>query len=107
MLPSQVTDHDPNPWLVLSLAVACGVTVANIYYAQPLIGPIGLSFGIGVSSAGLIVTMLQIGYVLGLLLLAPLGDLVENRLLILITLGDGGAAPPPSRRCAKAARGRG
>ena len=87
MLPSQVTDHDPNPWLVLSLAVACGVTVANIYYAQPLIGPIGLSFGIGVSSAGLIVTMLQIGYVLGLLLLAPLGDLVENRLLILITLG--------------------
>ena len=80
-------EREPSPWLVLSLAIACGVTVANIYYAQPLIGPIGQSFGIDIASAGLIVTMLQIGYVFGLLFLAPLGDLVENKTLILVTLG--------------------
>src|ERR1700712_954654 len=81
------TDRDPSPWLVLSLAIACGVTVANIYYAQPLIGPIGESFGIDIARAGLIVTMLQIGYVAGLLFLAPLGDLIENKTLIIVTLG--------------------
>ena len=86
-----VADREPSrdvsPWLVLSLAIACGVTIANIYYAQPLIGPIGETFGIDIASAGLIVTVLQIGYVLGLLFLAPLGDLVENKTLILVTLG--------------------
>jgi len=66
--------------------VACGVTVANVYYAQPLVGPISESFGLDLSTAGLIVTMVQIGYVVGLLFLAPLGDLVENKTLILGTL---------------------
>ena len=81
------TEREPSFWLVLALAIACGVTVANIYYAQPLIGPIGDSFGIDIARAGLIVTMLQVGYVAGLLFLAPLGDLVENKTLILVTLG--------------------
>jgi predicted MFS family arabinose efflux permease len=84
---SDAAAKDPNPWLILSLAIACGVTVANIYYAQPLIGPIGQTFGIDLAKAGLIVTMLQVGYVFGLLFLAPLGDLVENKALILTTLG--------------------
>lgn len=86
-LTSAEAVRDPNPWLVLSLAVACGVTVANIYYAQPLVGPIGESFGLDLAGAGLIVTTLQLGYVLGLMFLAPLGDLVENKTLILMTLG--------------------
>ena len=77
----------PGFWIVLSLAIACGVTVANIYYAQPLIGPISETFHIDVSASGLIVTMIQFGYVLGLIFLAPLGDLVENKTLILTTLG--------------------
>ena len=66
--------------------MACGVTVANVYYAQPLVGPISESFGLDLSTAGLIVTMVQIGYVVGLLFLAPLGDLLENKTLILGTL---------------------
>jgi predicted MFS family arabinose efflux permease len=78
--------RDPSPWLVLSLAIACGVTVANIYYAQPLVGPIAESFGFDLANAGLVVTTLQLGYVLGLILLAPLGDLIENKTLILLTL---------------------
>jgi predicted MFS family arabinose efflux permease len=77
----------PAPWLVFALAIACGATVANIYYAQPLIGPISQSLGLDISAAGLIVTTLQIGYVAGLFFLVPLGDLVENKRLILILLG--------------------
>ncbi|RTL51707.1 MAG: MFS transporter [Bradyrhizobiaceae bacterium] len=79
--------EDPGFWIVLSLAIACGVTVANIYYAQPLIGPISETFHLDVAASGLIVTIIQLGYVLGLIFLAPLGDLVENRMLILTTVG--------------------
>ncbi|WP_428350802.1 MFS transporter [Lichenifustis flavocetrariae] len=73
--------------LVLLLATACGIAVANIYYAQPLVGPISASLGLSTAAAGLIVTMTQIGYVLGLLFIVPLGDLVENRRLIALVLG--------------------
>lgn len=75
----------PGFGIVLSLAIACGVTVANIYYAQPLIGSISETFHIDVSASGLIVTIIQFGYVLGLIFLAPLGDLIENKSLILAT----------------------
>ncbi len=70
-------------WLVLLLASACGVIAANIYYAQPLIAPISASLGISSEAAGLIVTMSQIGYGLGLLFVVPLADLFENRRLVL------------------------
>jgi predicted MFS family arabinose efflux permease len=79
-------DDGPGGWLIFAFAVACGVTVANVYYAQPLVGSISESFGIGVDAGSFIVTMIQLGYVAGLLFLAPLGDLVENKKLILITL---------------------
>jgi len=77
---------DPGFWIILSFAIACGVTVANLYYAQPLIGPISEAFHLDISVSGLIVTMIQIGYVIGLIFLAPLGDLVENKTLILTAL---------------------
>lgn len=70
-------------WITLLLAGACGLIVANIYYAQPLVGPIAASLGLSTQSAGIIVTMTQLGYVLGLLLLVPLADLIENRRLVL------------------------
>jgi predicted MFS family arabinose efflux permease len=79
-------DDGPGGWLILAFAVACGVTVANVYYAQPLVGAVSDSFGISVSTGSFIVTMIQLGYVAGLLLLAPLGDLIENKKLILLTL---------------------
>ncbi|MES2030628.1 MAG: MFS transporter [Pseudomonadota bacterium] len=80
-------DSGPGGWLIFSFAVACGVTVANVYYAQPLVGPISEAFGLDLSSAGVMLTMVLFGYVLGLLFLVPLGDLVENKTLILVTLG--------------------
>lgn len=72
--------------MVLLLAAACGVIVANLYYAQPLIGPIGAALSISPGAGGLIVTLAQIGYGLGLLFIVPLGDLFENRKLVLIGL---------------------
>lgn len=76
-------------WLTLLLATACGLIVANIYYAQPLAGPISASLGLSPGAAGLIVTMTQVGYGVGLLLVVPLGDLVETRRLVLAILAVG------------------
>jgi predicted MFS family arabinose efflux permease len=64
------------------LAVACGMTVANIYYAQPLLAPIASTYGVSQGSTTLVVTLTQLGYALGLLTLLPLGDLLENRALV-------------------------
>ncbi|HET9718492.1 MAG TPA: MFS transporter, partial [Solirubrobacteraceae bacterium] len=71
---------------MLLLAVASGASVANLYYAQPLLHTLAVSFGVSSGTAGLLVTFSQIGYVLGLALLVPLGDLLERRRLITTTL---------------------
>jgi predicted MFS family arabinose efflux permease len=63
------------------LAFACGASVANLYYAQPLLDLIGRSFGVGQGAATAVVSLTQIGYAVGLALLLPLGDLLENRKL--------------------------
>jgi predicted MFS family arabinose efflux permease len=68
--------------VTLLLAAACGLIVANLYYAQPLAGPIGASLGLSPGATGLIVTLTQIGYGIGLLFIVPLGDLVETRRLV-------------------------
>lgn len=72
--------------LILLMACACGLIVANLYYAQPLVGPISAATGISSGASGLIVTMTQIGYILGLLFLVPLSDLLQTRWLIAATL---------------------
>jgi len=68
--------------LTILFAVACGLCVANIYFAQPLIGPIAATLQLHAGLAGLIMTLTQLGYGTGLLLLVPLADVVENRRLI-------------------------
>ncbi|WP_370991257.1 MFS transporter [Bacillus tropicus] len=83
---NKAIDKDISSGLIILLATACGIIVANLYYAQPLIGLISNEIGLSNSSAGLIVTLTQIGYVVGLLFLVPLGDIVENKKLILILL---------------------
>ncbi|WP_332854669.1 MFS transporter [Duganella sp. S19_KUP01_CR8] len=72
--------------MVWLFATATGLIVANLYYAQTLIGPISRATGLDPGAAGLIVTLTQIGYCLGLLFIVPLGDLLENRRLIFIAL---------------------
>ncbi|MDO7907934.1 MFS transporter [Paenibacillus sp. JX-17] len=72
--------------ITLLLAAACGIIVANLYYAQPLVELIRSSIGLSAGAAGLIVTLTQIGYGLGLLFIVPLGDILENRRLIVTSL---------------------
>ncbi|WP_432383608.1 MFS transporter [Duganella sp. P38] len=72
--------------MVWLFAIATGLIVANLYYAQTLIGPISRATGLDPGAAGLIVTLTQIGYCLGLLFIVPLGDLLENRRLIVSAL---------------------
>lgn len=80
--------HPPMPsWMTFLLASACGLIVANLYFAQPLIGLISADVGLDKAAASFIVTLTQGGYCTGLLLLVPLGDLVENRRLIVTALG--------------------
>lgn len=95
--PLAAATHGASPAVTLLLAAACGLIVANLYYAQPLAGPIGASLGLSSGATGLIVTLTQIGYGIGLLFIVPLGDLVETRRLVrgliaLVTLALLGAA---------------
>lgn len=73
-------------WMMFLLAAACGLIVANLYYAQTLVGPIGHAMGLTSATAGFIVTVTQIGYVAGLLFIVPLSDVIENRRLSLVML---------------------
>lgn len=68
--------------LTLLLAASCGVAVANLYYAQPLLSTIARSFHTGSGTAGLVVTLGQIGYAASLALVLPAGDLVARRRLV-------------------------
>ncbi|MNO17226.1 Inner membrane transport protein YnfM [compost metagenome] len=68
--------------VALLFAIACGLAVANIYYAQPLLDAISSEFGITHSSVGVVITITQVCYALGLLLLVPLGDFLNRRWLI-------------------------
>ena len=71
--------------LILLFAFACGAIVANLYYAQPIISLIAPDLHMSESTASLIVSLTQIGYAAGLFFLVPLGDLVENKKLMIVT----------------------
>ncbi|WP_242247800.1 MFS transporter [Bacillus cereus group sp. BfR-BA-01523] len=68
--------------LALLFATACGMSVANIYFAQPLLDQLSNEFSINHSIIGIVITVTQIFYGVGLLLLVPLGDLLNQRRLI-------------------------
>lgn len=64
-------------------ALACGTIVANVYYAQPLLATLAAAFGRPVSDLGYLVTLTQLGYAAGFVLIVPLGDVLERRALVL------------------------
>jgi predicted MFS family arabinose efflux permease len=91
---------------VLLLAVACGLSVANNYYAQPLLPTIAHALDISTAAAGLIVTTSQISYAAGLLFIVPLGDVLNRRRLVVallavttVALGAVAAAPSLALLC--------
>ncbi|PCM50042.1 MFS transporter [Pseudomonas fluorescens] len=68
--------------VVLLFAVACGLAVGNVYYAQPLLDAMADAFAMSPATIGIVITLTQIGYGIGLVLLVPLGDLLNRRRLI-------------------------
>jgi len=85
-LEIQQTDFKLNGFLVLVMAVASGITVANLYYIQPLLVEIANSFHVNQVSVGFVAMLTQIGYALGMLIILPLADIKEKRLPIVIML---------------------
>ncbi|MFM0478693.1 MFS transporter [Paraburkholderia strydomiana] len=71
--------------LIALFAFCCGAIVANLYYAQPITELIAPDIHMSSNTASLIVSLTQIGYALGLFFLVPLGDLLENRKLMITT----------------------
>lgn len=82
-LPSSPKVTRLTPGLVLLLASVAGLAVANLYYNQPILGLIAQSFSVPGALAAPIAAATQIGYAIGLVLLVPLGDVLNRRRLIL------------------------
>src|SRR6201990_783984 len=72
--------------LVLLFAATCALSVANVYYAQPLLDALALDFNISHAAVGGVITATQIGCALALLLLVPPCDLVGRRRLMAVQL---------------------
>ncbi len=81
------TDAAISPWRMGLFATACGLLAANVYYSQPIAGSIAVSLGLAPAKTGIIVALTQAGFGAGLLLIVPLGDLIENRRLVLMLIG--------------------
>ena len=75
------------PSLVWLFATAAGLSVANVYYAQPLLATLAHEFGMTDAASGMVITATQLGCALALLLLVPLGDMLNRRRLTLFQLG--------------------
>lgn len=73
--------------LAVVFAIASGLAVGNLYWAQPLLAQISDTFGIPTSQGGFLITATQIGYAAGILFIVPLGDIVHRRKLIGAVMG--------------------
>jgi predicted MFS family arabinose efflux permease len=72
--------------LIIVMSIACGLTVANLYYIQPLLADIAKTFHVNQLSIGYAAMLTQIGYAVGMIFILPLGDIKEKRNLIVIML---------------------
>jgi predicted MFS family arabinose efflux permease len=68
--------------LIFLMALAIGIIVADLYYLQPLLHQVSTEFSISSSKASLLMTLVQIGYALGLAFVVPLGDIIPRRRLL-------------------------
>ena len=72
------------PALVVVMAMSIGIIVANLYYLQPLLHDVRGDFRVSTASTSLLITLIQVGYVVGLFFILPLGDLFVRRTLIAV-----------------------
>ncbi|MGP7818029.1 MFS transporter [Niallia sp. 01092] len=85
-LNNEFVENKPvlNNVLILAMAIACGLTVANLYYIQPLLSDIAKTFNVSEISVGSAAMLTQIGYAVGMIFILPLGDIRERRNLITV-----------------------
>src|ERR1700759_547395 len=69
------------------MALTAGVTVANLYYNQPILAEIAASLRAREIAAGYLPVLTQAAYGVGLFFLAPLGDMIDRKKLVLILQG--------------------
>ncbi|WP_179152001.1 MFS transporter [Oceanobacillus senegalensis] len=74
-------------FLIFILAISCGSLAANIYYAQPIVQFIAEDLNISSDLSGLLTTLTQIGYALGLFFIVPMADLFKSKKIIVILIG--------------------
>ncbi|OHX14009.1 MFS transporter [Chromobacterium sphagni] len=74
----------PGRALTFLLAAGAGLSVASLYYSQPMLGILAADIGASSRAIGFVPTLTQLGYALGILLLAPLGDRHDRRAIILL-----------------------
>lgn len=70
--------------LVFTLAAGAGLSVASIYYSQPMLSVMGPGLNATLTETGMVPTLTQVGYALGILFLIPLGDRFDRRRIILV-----------------------
>lgn len=83
-IQTQTQNESLSTPLVFTLAAGAGLSVASIYYSQPMLDIISKQFNSGIGAVGMVPMLTQAGYALGILLLAPLGDRHDRRTIIFI-----------------------
>ncbi|WP_370425841.1 MFS transporter [Pantoea vagans] len=83
-IQTQTQNESLSTPLVFTLAAGAGLSVASIYYSQPMLDIISKQFNAGIGAVGMVPMLTQAGYTLGILLLAPLGDRHDRRTIIFI-----------------------
>lgn len=91
-VPKRLRYHPDRPFhfglaLNFLFAAASTATVANLYYAQPILSYLSDTFNVSYDEISLAPTLTQAGYAVGILLISPLGDLVRRRSLVLLLIG--------------------
>lgn len=81
---THTTTQTVSRWVIFILAIGAGFSVAAIYYAQPLLPLMGNDLHLSVEGMGMVPTLTQAGYALGILFLLPLGDRHDRRTLIVL-----------------------
>ena len=83
-MPDAAATHPLTLPLIGLLAAGAGLSVAALYYSQPMLGELGADIGASARQIGLVPTLTQLGYAAGIFFLAPLGDRYDRRRIILV-----------------------
>ncbi|MBT2548942.1 MFS transporter [Arthrobacter sp. ISL-65] len=86
-MTTTLATHGMTRLRTIVFAIAAGLAVGNLYWAQPLIEEIARSLDVSSAAAASLVTVTQIGYALGIFLIVPLGDVLNRKRMIPLILG--------------------